>query len=489
MCGIASFSGPNMDPVKMRLLMILNEPRGVHGAGCYYPEHTTLQKELGKISESIHKFKIKKTSCFIGHTRHATVGARTVMNQHPFKFDNIIGVHNGSLSNKLELENLYGLTANSVDSQTLIECINKTQSPNVFSDLKGPAAVVFTDTTRSDNPLFVIRNSERPLHRGIIKGEGMYISSEKMPLEMIGCESIQEFKTERLYTIIEGKVTNHVFIKMKDEKKFQARTVGSNQTLTTTTTTNTSTSSVVTTDMITRATRFYVHVLNDSYHTYHKHEKVYAPVKITEFSDNKAKIISSLSKIGEIPCRYLNPTGDYIDLELESWFVTTDYNHFKTLKGPTSSKSYVYFQKGVAFKADSIIRDKDGVPYLAINDLEDRIDLSDFENIEIDEIISKKLKIYDPEIKDVSSFEQYAEKNELEEDDIPDDEYAYIAVEEIAGNIEEIESTFTALDVYISSNELGLTDEQESVLTRKLLDLSSAIDDMKKVLEYEKLSN
>ena len=104
-------------------------------------------------------------------------------------------------------------------------------------------------------------------------------------------------------------------------------------------------------------------------------------------------------------------------------------------------------------------------------------------------MVSKKLKIYDPEIKDVSLFEQYAEKNELEEDDIPDDEYAYIAVEEIAANIEEIESTFTALDVYISSNELGLTDEQESVLTRKLLDLSSAIDDMKKVLEYQKLSN
>jgi hypothetical protein len=218
MCGIVGFSGKseyNVD--KIKLLMYWNSvERGKDSTGVYTPI-----KGIIKEAESASKFICNDLNIFpdnflIGHVRYKTTGIIKKENAHPFQHDNIVGVHNGTISNIWSLVSENGLKSidYDVDSDALFAIIAKNENLSILSKTEGPLAIVFTDVNKFPNTLYCFRNSERTLFRGKI-GEDMYISSIKEPLEAIGCEEVKEFKENCLYTIVDGKIENTLKIKIK----------------------------------------------------------------------------------------------------------------------------------------------------------------------------------------------------------------------------------------------------------------------------------
>lgn len=207
---------------KIRLLFALNQPRGEHSAGYY--NHITgkhfnqrVDKTVGKpIDKLLPNFKPAPTNLLIGHTRAATVGARNYQNAHPFVYGNVCLAHNGTLTN-LDLllakySNLFpkgNFNRNniSVDSRIFPAYMDAAKDLKVLNDFDGAAALMWT--VGNDGILHIFRNHERPLHYGYVEGTGgragMYISSEKLPLEIIGCKKIKEFEVHKLYRIQNGK--------------------------------------------------------------------------------------------------------------------------------------------------------------------------------------------------------------------------------------------------------------------------------------------
>ncbi len=127
--------------------------------------------------------------------------------------DHIVGMHNGTLSNADTLVKERGLTHtyNLPDSYAMFQCIAHDNNPSVLKEIKGPAAVLFSDLSKikQSNLLYACRaTDERPLFRGL-KEEGMYISSEAEALKIIGCKHIKDFKVGFFYTLENGKIVDY----------------------------------------------------------------------------------------------------------------------------------------------------------------------------------------------------------------------------------------------------------------------------------------
>jgi hypothetical protein len=209
MCGLIGYSGQDVfDSDKIKILMLANIERGKDACGFY--NNGLITKDIVTPAELLSKHKLIPENIFIGHDRAATIGSRTKDNSHPFHIENIIGAHNGTLTNHHALARDLDLKYNDwdVDSEVLFYGIQK--SPREFKilkEFKGAAALIWTDTNHP-NRIYCFRNSERPLFRGMI-GDNMYISSMDNSLELIGATKIKMFKTDYLYCIENGSVLNH----------------------------------------------------------------------------------------------------------------------------------------------------------------------------------------------------------------------------------------------------------------------------------------
>ncbi len=217
MCGIGSavaFKGNTLNQLRLKFLLLHNENRGQDAMG-FYTEETDVVKKSGKPRDLLNskEFIIPKTNMFLGHVRQMSSGGNTDENAHPFKFGNIVLVMNGTLNYIWGLCTKHGVihTDIHVDSAGLCAILNKEKSKDVLSEIDGSCACVFTNT--ETKKLYVYRNSDRPLFRGIIEGEGMYISSTKESLELIDCIKINEFKQDSLYEIFEGVVIKNYPVK------------------------------------------------------------------------------------------------------------------------------------------------------------------------------------------------------------------------------------------------------------------------------------
>lgn len=209
MCGITGFIGTGKTPAsfnvdKMNLLMFWNNERGGDATGIFTPTHGVVKttKEAPEFLKD-GKLLLNQDNIFIGHLRSGTSGDKTnVNNAHPFEFNSLVGVHNGTLRNIWNILKKEGIDKEKekigVDSEALYRIINE-KGPNIISEIDGAMALVWYD--RITNDIKVYRNKERPLYYGYDDNGDIYLSSIKEALNVIGCCWIEEFDVETLYTI------------------------------------------------------------------------------------------------------------------------------------------------------------------------------------------------------------------------------------------------------------------------------------------------
>lgn len=98
----------------------------------------------------------KETRALFGHCRSKTIGENSHNNAHPFDFDRVVGMHNGTLSYKYPYKGEY-----QTDSQALYRSINDHGIEETIQVTDGAYALSWFDKT--DNTIHFLRNKERDL--------------------------------------------------------------------------------------------------------------------------------------------------------------------------------------------------------------------------------------------------------------------------------------------------------------------------------------
>lgn len=149
----------------LRSLGVAMEKRGTDSAGIATIEgnRCIIAKDVGP-SRSVFQYREtlkalgRNAPLVIGHTRYATVGAVTKKNAHPFRKGDIVGAHNGHVSNYYEIDK----TAD-VDSEVIFSELAKHKNDygHAFGQLEGAFAIAWSDLrsgdlflVKSGNPLF-----------------------------------------------------------------------------------------------------------------------------------------------------------------------------------------------------------------------------------------------------------------------------------------------------------------------------------------------
>ncbi len=200
MCGIFGAIGKDYEMSTVKILGLLNEDRGNQATGMYngiriiketYPAKlffTGMNKEQG-------------SSIFLGHTRLATMGDKSDPNNaHPFHIGNIVGAHNGCISNTTDLAKLL-CTRYEVDSQYIFHLLSCYKPEEAVNKLEGSFAIWWVDTRDTSKVMFYRKSN--PIHMMGYK-ETIYFSSDSRPLKIAtGYDDtkIAQLKENTLYTI------------------------------------------------------------------------------------------------------------------------------------------------------------------------------------------------------------------------------------------------------------------------------------------------
>jgi hypothetical protein len=114
------------------------ESRGTQSWG--WTDGEIIHKEVGLITHGLSQERFYTSPISLIHTRHATQGAITAENSHPYRIGDIIGMHNGMLDNHRELNIKYNRDC-AVDSQHIFHHIHEGRS---LKDIYGYGTIVFT---------------------------------------------------------------------------------------------------------------------------------------------------------------------------------------------------------------------------------------------------------------------------------------------------------------------------------------------------------
>ncbi len=151
----------------LRTLLVLDSLRGEDSTGvAAIPRQgdVIVAKELGNPFELFPSRKYttamkRPNRAIIGHNRFATSGGISKATAHPFDFDTLVGVHNGTLRNKWNLDDAKDF---SVDSENLYHHIEKNSLKHALSVVEGAYALVWWD--KINESLNLLRNKERPMY-------------------------------------------------------------------------------------------------------------------------------------------------------------------------------------------------------------------------------------------------------------------------------------------------------------------------------------
>ena len=178
MCGIVGvIQKPNLAFEKQiqgifRDLIVIDTVRGFDSTGIFGAK---ARNKKNKSSSYIHKCAItgaayakeykgiinstiRDFQYVIGHNRWATVGRVNASNAHPFRHGKIVGAHNGTLYNKLELD---PKSKFSTDSEALIARMDEVGEEEALMEANGALAVAWFNS--DTGKLNIVRNKERPL--------------------------------------------------------------------------------------------------------------------------------------------------------------------------------------------------------------------------------------------------------------------------------------------------------------------------------------
>jgi hypothetical protein len=170
MCGIVGVFGEltGKHEKAFKDMLILDQLRGRDSTGIlsvkrHDPSVVHIAKQVGGPEELFQDKRFDQ--CFagqlnvlIGHNRWKTQGAVIRRNAHPFEFDEVAGVHNGTLKNQWKLEE--GNTFQ-VDSEALYNHINMHGARDALRTAVGAIALAWYNKKHETVNLF--RNKERPL--------------------------------------------------------------------------------------------------------------------------------------------------------------------------------------------------------------------------------------------------------------------------------------------------------------------------------------
>ena len=198
MCGIigavsSSPSGFTRDECKaLYELLTVDQVRGYDGTGIlgtnykdnsvwYVKEATTPHEALSGRETGMHM--ISQWNSCIGHNRAATLGKINQDNTHPFVYDNVVGVHNGTIN---AWRSLFPRTKASMDSMALYEAMDNKEEKDTADFLKGinSGAYALAWIDRRSTTLKLVRNKERPMYI-VTTSTAIFFGSEIKMLEWI----------------------------------------------------------------------------------------------------------------------------------------------------------------------------------------------------------------------------------------------------------------------------------------------------------------
>lgn len=174
MCGLVGIAGDTSGSWKdiFTELLLVDSVRGLHSTGAGFVSRAKEDFMLAK--KPGHPFNLfdskefedgmsisKSQKVILGHNRYATIGEKTAVNAHPFMFEDIMGMHNGTLE-KWSINHLDNPEKFGTDSEAIFHTIQNTSAKETVSRMYGAWALVWYD--KRDRTLNFLRNDRRPLH-------------------------------------------------------------------------------------------------------------------------------------------------------------------------------------------------------------------------------------------------------------------------------------------------------------------------------------